>query len=84
MTKLRFTMDIIFDDTPTNRTRLRNLWNNLKTDRTRFRKLIHSGGNQEEVSSISIHLCGHDKNPPSPCVEIRKIVMSTIEREELF
>ncbi len=79
MTLLRFTMDIIIPDNPTNRTFLKNLWNNLKTKKTLFMEISKTS----EISKIELHLCHHDVDPSLPCETKKQIILNDILQDDV-
>ena len=77
MTQLRIMLDLIFDvaDKP----KVLAYWNMLKNDRMLFKEILLT----EEKSTITIHECHHDEEPPLPCVVKKRIVLDIIEQDDV-
>ena len=78
MSQLRIMIDIILDDTPQAEGRINGWWNQFKTDRASFKKILKT----DEESIVEVHRCFHDEDPTREC-EIKKLIeLNTIKKED--
>jgi len=77
MTLYRITADIFFE--LTDKTTVNDLWSVIKNKLAKFKD---TNGFTLEGSKIQIHICGHDQDPPIPCIVKKEIIMNTITQDD--
>lgn len=65
--KYRVTIDLAFDTEAD----ARAVFNAAKTKKAKARALT-----VDEPARITLQLCGHDEDPPQPCVELDRVELS--------
>ncbi len=71
-------LDVIFD--VADKQKMLGYWNMLKNDKVLFKEILLTS----EKSTITVHECHHNEDPPKPCVIKKKIVMNTIEQDDVI